>query len=259
MRIVHICTAILLCTLVSAYADTVRRVELVDFAEKPGSFTNGGEFPGATVDGSFTVTSSGRTAVRLAYDLTKGSYVGYSLMTKIPAGTDGLEVTLANGTDRNLAIGVRFTDASNQTYMARTSGPVPAGAKRHVLTASFTSHDKGWKPGGTTDGKVHYPIGNIVIMNCRGTIAPKGWFEIGSIKAVTTASEQVLPGHFLTVAPARFGAYWYPGEDASFDVALVEREECAAQSGIRWELSDWLGQSFHMSYLPMRIRPNRHR
>ena len=244
MRIVHVYTAILLCTLVSAYADTVRRVELVDFAEKPGSFTNGGEFPGATVDGSFVVTSSGRTAVRLAYDLTKGSYVGYSLMTKIPAGTDGLEVTLANGSDRNLAIGVRFTDASNQTYMARTNGPVPAGAKRHVLTASFTSHDKGWKPGGTTDGKVHYPIGNIVIMNCRGPIAPKGWFEIGSIKAVTTAPEQVLPGHFLTVAPARFGAYWYPGEDASFDVALVAREERAARGGIRWELSDWLGRPF---------------
>lgn len=244
MRIVHVCTSILFCALPSAYADTVRRVELVDFVEKPGSFTNGGEFPGATVDGSFVVTSSGRTTVRLAYDLTKGSYVGYSLMTKIPAGTDGLEVTLANGTDRNLAIGVRFTDASNQTYMARTSGPVPVGAKRHVLTASFASHDKGWRPGGTTDGKVHYPIGNIVVMNCRGEIAPKGWFAIGSIKAVTTASEQSMPSHFLTIAPARFGAYWYPGEASSFDVALVSREDRAAAGEIHWKLTDWLGESF---------------
>ena len=110
------CVQIVLCAVSFVRADALRRVELVDFAEKPGSFTNGGEFPGAAVEGSFVETSSGRIAVRIAYDLTKGAYVGYSLPTKIPAGTDGLEVSLANGTDRNLSIGVRFTDASNQTY-----------------------------------------------------------------------------------------------------------------------------------------------
>ena len=244
MKGVFLYAAILFAALVTVRADGLRKVELSDFSEKPGSFTNGGEFPGATVDGTFVGTPSGRVAVRVTYDLTKGAYVGYYLPTKIPAGTDGLEVALVNGTARPLSIGVRFTDVSNQTYMAHVDGPVPAGSGTHVLCVDFTRHNTGWKPGGKPDGRIHYPIGNVVIMNCRGTIAPKGWFEIGSIKAVTTASEQVLPGHFLTVAPARFGAYWYPGEDASFDVALVAREERAARGGIRWELSDWLGRPF---------------
>ena len=225
-------------------ADNVRRVELVDFSENPGYFTNGGEFPGATVDGSFVKSASGHTAVRLSYDLTKGAYVGYSLTTKIPAGTDGLEIAFANPTDRPLAIGIRFTDVSNQTYVAATDGPVPAGARRHVLKVDLTKYDRGWKPGGKVDGKIHYPIGNLVVMNCRGTIAPKGTFAIGSIKAVTTASEQTMPGHFLTVAPTRFGSYWYPGEDASFDVSLIAREERTSQGGVRWTLSDWLGKEY---------------
>lgn len=239
-----LCRLILLCTVLHAYADPLRKVELVDLSDKPGSFTDGGEFPGATVRGSFVETSSGRTAVRVDYDLTKGAYVGYALPVTIPNGTEGLEVALANGTDRNLAIGVRFTDASNQTYVAHSDSSVPAGIGRHVLRVSFSRHDKGWKPGGTTDGMVHYPIGNIVIMNCRGEIAPKGWFAIGSIKAVTRAPEDVMPGHFLTVSPERFGAYWYPGEDVSFKVSLVQREQNAKCGEIHWKLFDWLGKTF---------------
>lgn len=227
----------------SVFAGGLRKVELVDFSEKPGSFTNGGEFPGATVNGSFVKTASGRTAVKVEYDLTKGAYVGYSLTTKIPEGTDALEIALANGTDRKLAIGVRFTDAKNQTYVAQTDGPVPPNAACHVLTVDFTRHDKGWKPGGRTDGTVHYPIGNVTVMNCRGEIAPKGWFAIASMKAVTSAPESVLPSCFLTVVPSRFGAYWYPGEEASFDVSAFVREQDAACGDIRWELSDWLGDS----------------
>lgn len=225
-------------------AQVLRKVELVDFAEKPGAFTDGGEFPGATVKGSFVETPSGQTAVRLDYDLSKGAYVGYSLPVAIPAGTEGLEVTLANGTARQLAIAVRFTDASNQTYVARSDGPVPAGARRHVLTVRFSEHDKGWKSGGTPDGNVYFPLRSLVVMNCRGEIAPKGWFAIGSIKVVTRASEEVLPRHFLTVAPARFGAYWYPGEEVAFGVRLVPREKDVACGGVRWELSDWLGEPF---------------
>ena len=239
-----LCLLILLCAVLHAFADALRMVELVDFSNKPGSFTDGGEFPGATVKGSFVETSSGRIAVRVDYDLTKGAYVGYALPVKLPKGTEGLEVSLVNGTDRNLAIGVRFTDASNQTYVAYSDGSVPPGSGQHVLRTCFAEHDKGWKTGGKPDGKVHYPIRNVVIMNCRGEIAPKGWFVIDSIKAVTSASEEIMPGHFLSVAPDRFGAYWYPSEDACFNVSLVPREKNVACGDVRWELFDWLGRSF---------------
>ena len=56
------------------------------FAQPYGSYTTGGEFPGAKAELGFEQEGSRRFA-RLSFDLTKGAYVGYRVTERIPAGT----------------------------------------------------------------------------------------------------------------------------------------------------------------------------
>ena len=56
------------------------------YAQPYGSYTIGGEFPGAKAELGFEQEGNRRFA-RLSFDLTKGAYVGYSVTERIPAGT----------------------------------------------------------------------------------------------------------------------------------------------------------------------------
>ena len=63
------------------------------FVQPYGSYTTGGEFPGAKAELGFEQEGSRRFA-RLSFDLTKGAYVGYSVTERIPAGTSRVAFTL---------------------------------------------------------------------------------------------------------------------------------------------------------------------
>ena len=60
-----------------------------------GSFTIGGEFPGAKAELGFEQEGTRRFA-RLSFDLTKGNYVGYRVTEKIPAGTSRIAGSAAS-------------------------------------------------------------------------------------------------------------------------------------------------------------------
>ena len=224
---------------IASFGAEVRRVELVDFATRPGSFTNGAELPGAIVKGDFVGSP---TAVKIEYDLTKGAYVGWTLAEKIPEGTSALEFRLTNLSDADMSFGFRFTDAKNQHYHGKLVGEkAKPGEKGVLFTASFAEHDKGWRRGGETDGQVHYPILNVTLMTCRGGGPSVGAFTIDSVKAVTTADAEVMPDYFLSVTPAAFGAVWYPGETCEFAVRLKSRSDKTVGGAVRWKLEDWFG------------------
>jgi len=225
--------------LLLAASAEVRKVELVDFDAQPGVFTNGGEFPGAVVKGSYE-----KGTVRLDYDLTKGAYVGWTLSEKIPEGTTALEFRITNLTDAEMGFGFRFTDAKGQTYHGKLVGKKAKPCEKGALyTAEFVPQGKGWcRDGGTPDGQVHEPISSLTLMTCRGGGPLTGAFSIESVKAVTTADAETLSDYFLTVTPTAFGAVWYPGETSEFAVKLKPRTDKAAQGVVRWGIEDWLGE-----------------
>ena len=60
------------------------------YVQPYGSYTTGGEFPGAKAELGFEQEGDRRFA-RLSFDLTKGAYVGYKVTEKIPADTSRVE------------------------------------------------------------------------------------------------------------------------------------------------------------------------
>ena len=134
------------------------------FALPYGSFTTGGEFPGAKAELGFEQEGNRRFA-RLSFDLTKGSYVGYRVTEKIPAGTSRIAFTLRlpKGLERTRVF-CRVHDSEGQTHMQ--SVPFTATGEWSVL--EFDPRKSGGHWGGAVRRKrLSGPDGKCREPDCR--------------------------------------------------------------------------------------------
>ena len=123
------------------------------FVQPYGSYTTGGEFPGAKAELGFEQEESRRFA-RLSFDLTKGAYVGYRVTERIPAGTSRVAFTLrlTRGLD-STRVFFRVHDSEGQTHFQ--SVPFTATGGWSVL--EFDPRKSGGHWGGVNDGVVRLP------------------------------------------------------------------------------------------------------
>ena len=229
------CAALVQGVLLSA--TEARLVRLEDFAHPKGSATLGGEFPGAQADLSF-VGEGGARRARLAFDLTKGNYVGYSLDAVIPAGTSGIAFRVRTPGAARPRLFCRVLDAEGQYHMYRAVGtPSPEWSE---AACDFPAPHDHWS--GKNDGVVRWPLRNATLgIEVDKATCPTGALEIAEVAVRTTASRADLPAIEFSCTPSRFGALYGPQDPVSFDLSLFAREADAARPKLVCTVSDWRG------------------
>ena len=196
------------------------------FAQPYGSYTIGGEFPGAKAELGFEQEGNRRFA-RLSFDLTKGAYVGYRVTEKIPACTSRVAFTLRlpKGLE-STRVFFRVHDSEGQSHLQ--SVPFKATGEWSVL--EFDPRKSGGHWGGANDGVVRLPAVECVLgVETRGANR-KGCLDVADVVIETTAGISEIPSSTITCVPGRTTSLFYPGENPSFKISVTRRAE-AAQAG----------------------------
>ena len=210
------------------------------FAQPYGSYTTGGEFPGAKAELGFE-QDGGRRFARLSFDLTKGCYVGYRVAEKIPVGTSRVAFTLrlTKGLER-ARVFFRVHDSEGQTHVQ--SVPFKATGEWSVL--EFDPRKSGGHWGGANDGVVRLPAAECVLgVEISGTNRT-GCLDVADVVIETTAGISEIPSTTVACVPSRRTALFYPGENPSFRVSVARRTEAvqAGRSSINCRITDFAGK-----------------
>ena len=196
------------------------------YVQPYGSYTLGGEFPGAKAELGFEQEGDRRFA-RLSFDLTKGAYVGYRVTEKIPAGTSRVAFTLRlpKGLE-GTRVFFRVHDSEGQTHLQ--SVPFKATGEWSVL--EFDPRKSGGHWGGANDGVVRLPAAECVLgVETRGANR-KGCLDVADVVIETTAGISEIPSSTIACVPSRTTSLFYPGGNPSFRLFVTRRAE-AAQAG----------------------------
>lgn len=223
-----------------AAQEKVRQVRLTDFSEPFCRLTLGGEFPGAK--GTLENTAeNGVRFDRLAFDLTKGNYVGFNVEEMLPEGTTRVKFRLRVGGGAPAALFVRFRDATGQDHLHRIeSRPGAAWSEVACDVKAAAGH---W--GGANDGVLHTPVKSLTLgLEVHGAGARTGTFDLADCIVTTTAGEATLPPYTLTCAPARFGGLYRPDEAAAFKTRSFQRDvgvSLGRSADVEVAVTDWNG------------------
>ena len=191
------------------------------FAQPYGSYTTGGEFPGAKAELGFEQEGNRRFA-RLSFDLTKGRYVGYRVTEKVPAGTSRVAFTLRlpKGLE-HARVFFRVHDSEGQTHFQ--SVPFKATGEWSVL--EFDPRKGGGHWGGANDGVVRLPAVECVLGVETDGANRTGCLDVADVVIETTASISEISSSTIACVPSRSTALFYPGENPSFKISVTQRAE----------------------------------
>ena len=220
------------------FAVETRLVRLEDFAHPKGAATLGGEFPGARAKLSFAGEGDVRHA-RLAFDLTKGNYVGYALRTPVPAGASGMIFRVRTPGAARPRLFCRVLDADGQYHMFRAVGN--PSAEWSDAACDFAAPHGHWC--GRNDGVIRWPLRDVTLgIEVDKAACPTGALEIAEFAVRTTAARADLPAVEVFCMPSRFGALYGPQEDVAFRLSVFLREHGARLPTFAYAVSDWRGR-----------------
>ena len=210
------------------------------FALPYGSFTTGGEFPGAKAELGFEQEGDRRFA-RLSFDLTQGAYVGYRVTERIPAGTSRVAFTLRlpKGLE-STRVFFRVHDSEGQAHMQS----VPFKATGEWAVLEFDPRKSGGHWGGANDGVVRLPAAECVLgVETRGANR-KGCLDVADVVIETTAGISEIPSSTITCVPGRATSLFYPGENPSFKLSVTRRAEAgrAGRGAVDCRITDCDGK-----------------
>ena len=210
------------------------------FAQPYGSYTTGGEFPGAKAELGFEQEGSRRFA-HLSFDLTKGRYVGYRVTEKIPVGTSRVAFTLRlpKGLERTRVF-FRVHDSEGQAHLQS----VPFKATGEWAVLEFDPRKSGGHWGGANDGVVRLPAAECVLgVETRGANRT-GCLDVADVVIETTAGISEIPSSTITCVPGRTTSLFYPGENPSFRLSVARRAEAvqAEQDSVDCRITDCDGK-----------------
>lgn len=211
-----------------------------DFILPYGSFTRGGEFPGAKAHLDFP-EEGGRRFARLSFDLSEGRYVGYKVDERMPSGTTRMAFKIRlSSPPGETRLQFRVEDSAHQTH-AQSMMFAPTG-EWTVVEFDFSKASAHW--GGPNDGVLRLPSVACTLCVEPGRSVGKGHLDVADVVAVTTAGTDEIPSATLGCAPARLGAIYYPDETPTFRIVVSERDKTksAPRRQIDCRVFDWLGR-----------------
>ncbi|MEX0777933.1 MAG: hypothetical protein WD042_19700 [Phycisphaeraceae bacterium] len=136
-------------------------------------------------EGSFQLATDGDKPIGVMnYDFSKegevkgGRYLVTKTETSIPDGVG--EIRFAGRSSRALKILVRLIDETGQTHQA--SGSLTGSGEWETIKVSLSKKMQHWK--GAADGKVHFPIKQIVL----GVTGPKDDPKTGKVEFADLAT-----------------------------------------------------------------------
>lgn len=215
-----------------------RTVHLSDYSRPYGGLTLGGEFPGAKATLTHEAEGEARF-MRLAFDLTKGNYVGYTIDETLPKGTSRIffKVRLSQGL-KQPRLFLRLHDDKQQAHAQHQSFT----ATGEWTVVSFDMNAKGcahW--GGPDDGVLRWPVRQTVLGIELGGTNRVGALDIGDAWVETVCAPRDLPSATITCTASKFGALYQPDESPSFTLAVKRRCEGGGvvMPRVACRVSDW--------------------
>ena len=196
-----------------------RTVCLSDFSRPYGGLTLGGEFPGAKA--TLTREAEGEASfMRLAFDLTKGNYVGYTINEALPKGTSRISFTvrLSQGL-KQPRLFLRLHDSEGQAHAQHL--PFAATGTWTVVSFDMNARSAHW--GGADDGVLRWPVRQTVLGIELGGTNRVGALDVRDVRVETICSPRELPSATITCTASKFGALYQPDESPSFTLSVKRR------------------------------------